>query len=179
MGIFLNFGALDENLYSAPEFLSLMISRFRMFNVDGGLVVERSIEVSSRISPGIFEFTVERPDEKELAALSLLGVSNGVLKGLVPLAWHTVTRKVRGTFEDVYNGERLSGLLVIISNNSLKRASIRVGSVELDGGRAYVVRKEIRSDVLFLDDMKPGTVVTFRGAPLVFWRRHRGLSQPF
>lgn len=91
MGIFLNFGALDENLYSAPEFLSLMISRFRMFNVDGGLVVERSIEVSSRISPGIFEFTVERPDEKELAALSLLGVSNGVLKGLVPLAWHTVT----------------------------------------------------------------------------------------
>ncbi len=73
-----------------------MISRFRMFNVDGGLVVERSIEVSSRISPGIFEFTVERPtverpDEKELAALSLLGVSNGVLKGLVPLAWHTVT----------------------------------------------------------------------------------------
>ncbi len=68
-----------------------MISRFRMFNVDGGLVVERSIEVSSRISPGIFEFTVERPDEKELAALSLLGVSGGVLKGLVPLAWHTVT----------------------------------------------------------------------------------------
>jgi len=141
----------------------------RLFHTEMGLVLERSVEVSSRISPGVFEFTVEKPGEIAAGVLLAVEGMRDLLGGLdvVGVAYGGPKAYV-GTLEDVGTGEKRLVLVAMLPDDSLKSASLRVDSVDLGGLRAHFVRREVRSDVMFSEDLDPGTVVAFRGAPLAF-----------
>ncbi|WP_297555957.1 hypothetical protein [Thermococcus sp.] len=145
-----------------------MVARFRVFSVGNDLVFERSVEVDSRISPGVFEFTVGKPWNRLEELASLRTVAEEVFGGLdvIGLAYGE-PKTYLGTFEDVETGERYSGFLATLPDESLKVLALRVGSVELESSSVYAIRREVRSDVMFSEELTPGTRVAFRGFVLV------------
>jgi hypothetical protein len=142
-----------------------MIGRLRVFGTSDGLAVEHVFEFSPRIARGVFRFSVQEPSilPEKFSNLAEAVKETGIKAEVSGLAYGEPGLYL-GTAEDLERGERYSAAVAMLQEDSLKTVSIFLSAVELGKARAYFLRGEVHSDLLFSSDLKPGTVVAFRGA---------------
>jgi hypothetical protein len=141
-----------------------MIGRLRVFETSDGLAVERIIKFLPRIASGVFRFSVQEPSALPEEFSGFAEAVREVTKADIGGIAYGEPGIYIGTAEDLKRGRKYSAVVAMAREKRLRMISIALSSVEFGKTRAYFLRGEVYSDFLFSSDLKPWTIVAFRGA---------------